>query len=258
MFERYMGAKQAKPNKWLGVIIGVSIGLHALGAVGAVIYSFWKIEKLTIRDSSVLYVAAAMATPPPPPPPPPPPKRKTIKTETKPRPTELIQPSKDPVKELPKETSDEDEDEGEDEGVEGGVKGGVVGGVVGGEIGGVEGGVLGGTGTAPPPPAPEAKIVAQAMIEGSRIAGDKNINLTDPQLVTLRNQAVDKLVVRPKVCLDAAGNVSKVSFSKSSGYPDIDAHLVAGIHKCRYKPYVVAGKAESICMIVTFTYLITK
>jgi protein TonB len=253
MFERYMGAKAEKPNKWVNVTITVSVVVHVIGLFALVIYSFWKIEKLPVKDGSVLYMAAQMATPPPPPPPPPPPKKSSVKTKVEvKKSTEVVQPSKDQPK--PQEEPSE-EDDGEEGGVEGGVKGGEIGGVIGGEIGGTIGGQVGGTGAAPPPP-PAPTNVAQAMLEGSRIAGDKNITLSDPNLVMLRNQGVSKMTVKAQMCLDAGGLPRSVDFKQSSGYPEIDARIKGEMNKWKYRPYVVAGKAVPVCFIVIFNYKI--
>ncbi len=254
MFERYMGAKQDKPNKWVSITITVSFIAHLMGGTALLIYSFWKIEKLPVKDTSVLYMAAQMATPPPPPPPPPPPKKSSVKkTETKQKPTELVQPDKEQKKPEAEESS---EDEGVEGGQEGGVAGGVVGGEVGGELGGTLGGVLGGSGPATPPPAAPA-VVAQQMLEGQRIAGNAKIQLSDSQTVMLDNQGVRKLQVKTKMCLDAGGAAKSVSFTKSSGYPDIDQRIQAEMMKWRYRAYVVNGKAIDVCFIVIFNYSIS-
>jgi protein TonB len=251
MFERYMGAKAEKPNKWVNVTITVSLGAHVVALIALVIYSFWKIEKLPVKDASVLYMAAQMATPPPPPPPPPPPKKSSVKTKVEvKKSTEVVQPTKD----QPKPQEEESDDEGVEGGVEGGVKGGEIGGVIGGEIGGTLGGEVGGAGTAAPPPPPQN--VAQAMLEGSRIAGDKNILLGEQSLVLLHNQGISKLTVKAQMCLDANGSPRSVDFKQSSNYPEIDARIRGEMNKWKYRPYMVAGKAVPVCFIVLFNYKI--
>jgi protein TonB len=252
MFERYMGAKAEKPNKWVNVTITVSLAAHVVGLIALVIYSFWKIEKLPVKDASVLYMAAQMATPPPPPPPPPPPKKSSVKTKVEvKKSTEVVQPTKD----QPKPQEEESDDEGVEGGVEGGVKGGEIGGVIGGEIGGTLGGEVGGAGAAPPPP-PAPTNVAQAMLEGQRIAGEKEIRLSDPSLVLLHNQGISKLTVKAQMCLDAAGSPRSVDFKQSSGYPEIDSRIRSEMNKWKYRPYMVAGKAVPVCFIVLFNYKI--
>jgi protein TonB len=254
MFERYMGAKQERPNKWVRVTITVSFAAHVIGILGLLIYSFWKIEKLPVKDTSVLYMAAAMATPPPPPPPPPPPKRSSVKkTEVK-KPTEVVQPTKDQKPPEPEPAAEETPDNG----VEGGVEGGVAGGEVGGELGGELGGTLGGQVTAPAPPPPPAapQNVAQAMLEGSRIAGDPQIQLGDANVMLLQQQGVRKLQVKTQMCLTDGGQPKSISFKKSSGYSEIDAKIRNEMGKWRYRPYVVAGKAVPVCFMVIFNYKI--
>jgi protein TonB len=214
------------------------------------------IEKLPVPKNAL--EIAVGAPPPPPPPPPPAGKKSTPKTDIKPKkikPTETVQPTKPDPTEPEPSTDDSSEDEGVEGGVEGGVAGGQVGGVVGGDLGGTLGGE--GTGTAPPPPPPAPpQNVAQAMLEGQRIAGEKNITLSDPNLVMLHNQGVPKLTVKTQMCLDAAGNPRSVEFKQSSGYPEIDNRIKTEMNKWKYRPYVVAGKAVPVCFIVIFNYKI--
>jgi periplasmic protein TonB len=253
MFERYMGAKQEKPNKWVSLTITVSAALHVVGGIALLIYSFWKIDKLPVKDTSVLYMAAQMATPPPPPPPPPPPKKSSVKKDiVKPKSTEVVQPNKNAPKPEPEEADNDDE------GVEGGVAGGVKGGVIGGVEGGVVGGVEGGVGTAAPPPAPAVQNIAQQMLEGQRIAGDKMIQLGDQNNTMLRNQGVSKMTVRVKMCIATDGSPRSVEFTKGSGYAEVDARIRGEMNKWRYRPYMVNGKPMVACFPVTFNYTITQ
>src|SRR3990172_3168282 len=107
--DQIVAAKQNKPRKWVGITVTVSLLLHATGGAAAVVYSFWKIEKLEPKYVAVSFVGTT-APPPPPPPPPPPKKSSSVKTEKKPRPTtEIVQPTK--IEKPP-----ENEDKGEDEG----------------------------------------------------------------------------------------------------------------------------------------------
>jgi protein TonB len=257
MFDRYMGARQEKRSKVFRLILIVSGILHGIGFVAAIIWSFWKIDRLTVKDSSVLYMAAAMSSPPPPPPPPPPPKKSSTKTEVKQiKPTEIIQPPKE-IKELPKAQEESSEDDGEEGGVEGGEKGGVVGGVIGGVVGGEIGGELGGELGVPVPPPAAPTAVPQQLLEGSRIGGQKIINLTAPMLTTLKNQGLPKLTVKVKMCLDENGSPSSVDVTKGSGYPDIDALISSTMRSTwRFKPTVVAGKAVKVCTPFIFNYQI--
>jgi len=167
---------------------------------------------------------------------PPPPPPKTV---------DLVQ----PVKMEKVEPREEDEVDGE----EGGEEGGVIGGVVGGQVGGVIGGP-----PPPPPPAPPQNV-SPTMLEGSRIAGDKNI-VPDDDTKTAITRAEAKggpsrIVASLKLCLDDTGAVSSVSLLKSSGYPAYDAKLIATIRTTwRYRPFIVNGRATAVCTAVTFIY----
>lgn len=173
------------------------------------------------------------------------------KDVVKPKNTEIVQPNKD----APKPEENSSDDEGQDDGVEGGVKGGVAGGVIGGVEGGTLGGVEGGAVAAPPPPAPPQNV-AQQMLEGQRIAGDKQIQLGDANNTMLKNQGINKMVVKAQMCLDAGGVPRSIEFKKSSGYSEVDGRIRGEMNKWRYRPYVVAGKAIPVCFVVIFNYTI--
>ncbi|HLU64838.1 MAG TPA: energy transducer TonB [Kofleriaceae bacterium] len=245
MFDNYVGAKLAKRSKWVSILIGLSIILHA-GAGGAlVIRSFWVIEKLDPPDTEL-----ALAAPPPPPPPPPAgsskPKTEVKKSVKKVK--ETVQPDQNKKPE-PEESAEDSSDEG----VEGGVEGGVAGGVVGGVLGGVEGGVLGGVGEAPPPKVEEPKIVPQQAIEASRISGEKNIQPPNDVATQISRSGKDAVGV-VKMCLSAGGSVSKLQVLKSTGYPSYDNRIKSKMREWKYKPFRVNGKAVPVCTSVTFIY----
>ena len=139
--------------------------------------------------------------------------------------------------------------QGEEDGEEGGEEGGVYGGVVGGVIGGV------GAPPPPPPPPPVAMNVAPTMLEGSRIAGDKDIRPDDATKAAMVKAGKDNVVTSLKLCLDQLGAITAVSLLKSSGFPSYDAKLMVTIRATwRYRPYFVNGQAHPVCTAVTFIY----
>jgi hypothetical protein len=133
-------------------------------------------------------------------------------------------------------------------GVEGGFAGGVVGGVVGG---------------APPPPAPPPppgtpappQNVPPTLLEGSRIAGTKQIAPDDATKIQIAQSNKDTYVGSWKLCIDVAGTVVTVKQLKSTGLPAYDAKIQQEMStNWRYKPYEINGKAVPVCTAVTFIY----
>jgi TonB family protein len=87
-----------------------------------------------------------------------------------------------------------------------------------------------------------------------RIAGTTKIV---PNAATQRGIAAsgkNRIVSSVKYCIDEAGAISSTKFLKSSGFPDYDATILAGIEAWRFKPYVIDGDAAPVCTAVTFIY----
>ena len=233
------------PKFAMPLIVGVVV-IH-LGGVGVSWgMSIWSIERLDRFEGAGGDVALAPA--PPPPPPPPPGGAKPHVEEIKPRlkkVTDIVQPVKI-EKQQPKQ-----EDAGDPAGEVGGVEGGVAGGVVGGEVGGVVG-----SPTPPPPPPPPAppQNVPPTLLEGSRIAGDKNIVPNDVTKTEIQRSGKDKIVGSYKLCITVDGNVSTISQLKSTGFGAYDSKIQGEMHNWRYRPYMVNGKAVPVCTAVTFIY----
>ena len=243
----------------------VSIAVHALGLAVLAVYSFWHINKLEPRYAPVTFVASAPPpAPPPPPPPPPPPKGKATPKPTREvkQPQITVQPP-DVVPEAP-DTSP-DAPDGEVGGEQGGQKGGEVGGDRdNGQLGGKLGGIPGGTGVldpsltkvvAPPPPV-KPQVVAPAMMEGQRIAGNKHILLPDSARQVLAAQGTRRLDVAVKLCLSAAGEPTSVAFLRGTGFPAADDKIRAEVNAWRYRPYRADGQAVPVCMAINFVYLL--
>jgi protein TonB len=59
-----------------------------------------------------------------------------------------------------------------------------------------------------------------------------------------------------KLCIGADGAVTSASVAKSSGYPDYDQRLIAGVHAWHYRPYMIRGQATAACSAVAFAFAI--
>jgi TonB family protein len=122
---------------------------------------------------------------------------------------------------------------------------------------GVVGGDIDDTLTAPPPPPPPPpvpQVVAPTVLEGHRVAGDKDIRPDDRTKAEIEKSGKHRVVGSFKMCITATGKVETVKMLKSTGFPAYDATLIAGIHGWRYRPYLVNGSPKPVCTAVTFVY----
>jgi periplasmic protein TonB len=144
------------------------------------------------------------------------------------------------------------EETGDQAGEEGGEEGGVAGGVVGGDLNGVMGAP-----PPPPPPPPAAPTnVPPTLLEGSRIAGEKNIVPDDVTKTEIQRSGKDRIVGSFKLCLTIDGAISSVSMLKSTGFGAYDSKIQSKMRtEWRYKPMLVNGKAAPVCTAVTFIYM---
>jgi hypothetical protein len=127
-----------------------------------------------------------------------------------------------------------------------------VGGVVGGDLNGVMGAP-----PPPPPPPPPAppQNVPPTLLEGSRIAGEKQIVPDDVTKTEIGRSGKDRIVGSFKLCLTPTGSISNVTQLKSTGFPAYDSKILNKMRsEWRYKPYMVNGKAVPVCTAVTFIY----
>jgi hypothetical protein len=165
-------------------------------------------------------------------------------------PVETVQPT---VEEEPYEPGYDDGDEdygdvGYDEynGEEGGVEGGVVGGIVGSDAP---------PPPPPPPPPPSApEIIPPTVLEAARISGDARIVPDQATQDAMRADGTKKTIALLKVCIATDGSTSFAKIIKSTGYPAYDDTLRRGVLSWTYRPYLVDGKAVSICSAVTFIF----
>jgi protein TonB len=241
MFANYKAAKSIKLPPWaVPLLTGVAVFHVGLFAVMWA-KSIWELEQLERPKTSVDLAVA----PPPPPPPPPPPggvRPQQVITPKKIRVKDIVQPVKIDKQEVsaPIETGDPD-------GVEGGEEGGVAGGVV--------GGVVGAPPPPPPPPPPAPpQNVPPTLLEGSRIAGDKNIVPDDVTKTEIQRSGKEKIVGSFKLCISADGAVTTINRLKSTSFEAYDSKIQREMRNWRYRPYMVNGKAVPVCTAVTFIY----
>jgi protein TonB len=247
MFSNYTAAKSRKLPKWAAPILGAAVFFHVALFVTMWVKTIWDLEQLEKPKTGI---DLAVAPPPPPPPPPPPGGAKPQETQITPKKIkvkDIVQPVK-----IEKQVQ-KVEESGDTNGVEGGVEGGVAGGVVGGDINGV----LGAPPPPPPPPPPPAppQNVPPTLLEGSRIAGDKNIRPDDVTKTEIGRSGKDKVIGSYKLCISNAGAVTQVTQLKTTGFPSYDQKILTKMRsEWRYKPYMVNGKAVPVCTAVTFIY----
>jgi protein TonB len=215
----------------------VSIGLHAIVLLIAVVVPILTSEELPEPTSAVkaFFVEPAAAPPPPPPPPPPAPKPVNIpRPVSTPPPTETTFTA--PV-EVPEEIVPE---EGIDLGVEGGQPGGVEGGVP----GGVVGGVVGGLPDAPPP--------VQAVRVGGQIKEPKKLKNVPPVYPDIARQARVQGVVILECTISPQGKVTEVKVLR--GIPLLDQSAMDAVKQWVYTPTLLNGVPVPVIMTVTVNF----
>ncbi len=244
MFGAYAAAKNRKMPVWAMPLIAFVVIFHVgfLGVSWA--SSIWKLERLDRPKGTALDIAIAPAPPPPPPPPP---------GGAKPQ-TQTITPKKKTVKDIVQQVKIEKQQETHQE--EAGDPNGEEGGEVGGVAGGVAGGVITEAPPPPPPPPPPAppQNVPPTLLEGSRIAGEKDIRPSDPTKTEIQRSGKDKIVGSYKLCITVDGAINTISQLKSTGFPAYDGKIQSEMRSWRYRPYMVNGRAVPVCTAVTFIY----
>jgi protein TonB len=244
MFGNFTAAKHRKAPPWAGPVLAGAIAIHVVLFTAMWVKTIWQIDQLDKPKSTI---DLAVAPPPPPPPPPPPGGAKPHEQQITPKKIkvkDIVQPVK-----IEKQEATVVEDKGDPNGEIGGEEGGVAGGVV--------GGVVGAPPPPPPPPPPPAppQNVPPTMLEGSRIAGEKQIVPDDVTRTEIQRSGKDKIVGSFKLCLTVGGEIQSVTMLKSTGFPDYDSKIQTKIlGEWRYKPYNVNGKAVPVCTAVTFIY----
>ncbi len=247
MFGNFAQAKSRKAPKWAAPLLIAVTAFHIVLFLTMWIKSIWEIEML---DRPKTKYELAVAPPPPPPPPPPP-------GGAKPQ-TPQIVPKKMKVKDIVQPVKIEKQEQVVVEnsgpaGEEGGEEGGVEGGVVGGDVNGV----MGAPPPPPPPPPPPAppQNVPPTLLEGSRIAGEKQIVPDDVTKTEIQRSGKDKIIGSFKLCINAGGAVTSVKMLKGTGFPAYDNKIQSKMNsEWKYKPYAVNGRAVPVCTAVTFIY----
>ena len=243
MFANYNASKHRKLPPWAAPVLGGAVALHVIIFVSMWIKTIWDLEQL---EKPKTQIDLAVAPPPPPPPPPPPGGAKPHEVQITPKKIkvkDIVQPVK-----IEKQEATVTEDKGDPNGEVGGEEGGVAGGVV--------GGVVGAPPPPPPPPPPPAppQNVPPTLLEGSRIAGEKQIIPDDVTKTEIQRSGKTKVIATAKLCLSTSGEVERVDLVKSSGFPNYDDKIRSAMSTWRYRPYTVNGTAVKACTAVTFIY----
>lgn len=259
MFEHYITYQKADPKRRKQITVASIISGTATFSM---ILFAWAANKMDIRkvdpptiDYIMVQMSVDEAPPPPPPPPPPagddsePEEEEEIPEEEVPE-EEIVQPKETPdkVPDAKKVASNKPAIPG---GIPGGVSGGVPGGVVGGVLGGQLGGQLGGVATKRDAatrsvPKPISSVMAQGIFT------------PDPDQKKLQSTKAGMFDKRPgsnqtAFCVEKDGKTTDVQTKKRfPGDPQVDAICRDTVKKWRFKPFVVAGRAEKTCTVVTF------
>ena len=243
MFANYNASKHRKLPPWAAPVLGGAVALHVIIFVSMWIKTIWDLEQL---EKPKTQIDLAVAPPPPPPPPPPPGGAKPHEVQITPKKIkvkDIVQPVKIDKQQVAVQ------EKGDANGEVGGEEGGVAGGVV--------GGVVGAPPPPPPPPPPPAppQNVPPTLLEGSRIAGEKQIIPDDVTKTEIQRSGKDRVIGSFKLCLTVDGGISNVTMLKSTGFPAYDGKIQSKMRgEWRYKPYMDNGKAVPVCTAVTFIY----
>jgi hypothetical protein len=89
-------------------------------------------------------------------------------------------------------------------------------------------------------------------LERNRIAGTPNIPPPAGVMTAARMDGRDRIVGTFKLCIDTAGIVVSVGEIRSTGYPEYDALLMAGMQTWAYQPWIENGQATAVCAAIAF------
>lgn len=99
------------------------------------------------------------------------------------------------------------------------------------------------------------RVVVAHLIEGQRIAGNPQIAAPESVRAVMQRQGARRAVGSIEMCLSRTGAVSNLKLLRSTGYPEYDSALIAGMRTWRYRPYRLdSGAAVPVCTVVTFVY----
>lgn len=252
MFDRYVGSRSATQSRWVKVGIAISVAAH-IGVGGALIISAaWQLDRLSIEDSRVGVASLGLPTAAPPP----------LASSKRERVEKKI-----PVPE-PRQPDETAPTAPDDTGSTGEPDGHVLG-----KPGG-EGTDLNSTNTVlgcqgidcietmPPPPPPEPRqdppIVTETALKGYLISGKTQIRPPETVKHAMLRSGKDRVDGVVRLCIDERGAITQSKLLSSTGHPDYDRRLVAGVRSWRYQPYTRDGKPIAVCTAIRFVYVLRK
>ncbi len=245
MFENFNEAKHRKAPKWAAPLLGAAVIFHVVLFVSMWVKTIWDVEQLERPKTSI---DLAVAPPPPPPAPPPPGGAKPHEVQ--------ITPKKIKVKDIVQPVKIEKQEQKVPDEAPG--TGNVINDVYDPNSTCTDcTGVTVGAATPPPPPPPPAppQNVAPTILEGSRIAGEKQISPDDVTKTEIQRSGKSRIVGSFKLCLNVSGEITSVTMLKATGFPAYDNKIQSTMRGTwRYRPFNVNGKAVPVCTAVTFIY----
>jgi periplasmic protein TonB len=211
-----------------GWVFGVSLFLHGAVLVVGVLHSAWRVEVIPPPELPVMLFAFAAPAAPPPPPPAAAATRRVVRT--RPRPTEVVQPTPQvaPAVEEPAEEPGEP----------------------GGQPGGVPGGVVGGTGTGPGAGQGSTTFLNPTVARG-QLAIDPHADPYRVKLPPALARAGVALWALVRICVDQHGRVASVDILKGAD-PAVDPLIKSVLATWRYKPYTINGRPVPFCSNVRY------
>ena len=231
-----------EPNslvKGRSATLAVSIVLHSILILAAVVVPLFFYDSLPAPDEAVraFFVTPAVAAPPPPPPP---------AAGVRPAPRTPVAPHpEEPAKFVaPLETPAEVKPE---EGIALGVEGGVPGGVEGGVPGGVIGGIVGGLPQEAPPPVKAVRV-------GGLLKAPQLMKKVDPVYPDLARQARLGAFIILEATVDATGHVREVTVLR--GAPLFDEAAQEAVRRWVYRPLLLNGVPTPFILTVTLKFSI--
>jgi protein TonB len=240
-FESLVLTEPSSLAKGRSATLAVSIVLHSILIVAAVVVPLFFYDSLPAPDEAVraFFVTPVVAAPPPPPPPPP-------AAGVRPAPRTPVAPHpEEPAKFVaPLETPAELKPE---EGIALGVEGGVPGGVEGGVPGGVVGGIVGGLAQEAPPPVKAVRV-------GGLLKAPQLMKKVDPVYPDLARQARLSAFIILEATVDATGHVREVTILR--GAPLFDEPARDAVRQWVYRPLLLNGVPTPFILTVTLKFSI--
>jgi len=92
------------------------------------------------------------------------------------------------------------------------------------------------------------------MLEGHRIAGDKNVVPDNDTKLKIQASGKDRVVGSFKLCVKDTGDIASVTVLMSTGFTAYDARIEAAMKTWKYSPYFVDGKPVPVCTAVTYIH----